>query len=278
MLKYIFLTLLSFTLLSACSSVEEKTQGFEDEFSLGDDGNNDNIEIGDSFDSDDDEFGEAEQEVLARTSSKLSTSQGTSRESSEFSLDAPSSSSSSSQSFEGEFDLSESMGVAQGSAEFDLSSEMGLAPSPRVAFRSGKASNHKGSLHGASAGSYTTKKGDTLMWVAFKVYGDYSKWKEIAKMNNLSSLNLSAGQVLSVGSSTFSWKPSGNPYLVLRGDTLGKISNKVYGQMRYWKNIYENNRPMIKDPNLIFAGFTLYTPVLNQVGTIEENSHQLAAY
>ena len=42
------------------------------------------------------------------------------------------------------------------------------------------------------------------------------------------------------------------------GETLGTISNKHYGVTKRWKDLYENNRPMIKDPNLIFAGFTLY--------------------
>ena len=36
------------------------------------------------------------------------------------------------------------------------------------------------------------------------------------------------------------------------------ISKKKYGTPVRWKSIWDNNKPMIKDPNLIFAGFTLY--------------------
>ncbi|MCB1073754.1 MAG: hypothetical protein KDK96_11745 [Chlamydiia bacterium] len=41
-------------------------------------------------------------------------------------------------------------------------------------------------------------------------------------------------------------------------DTLGTISDEVYHTPKRWNEIYQNNRPLIKDPNLIFAGFTLY--------------------
>jgi nucleoid-associated protein YgaU len=56
----------------------------------------------------------------------------------------------------------------------------------------------------------------------------------------------------------FVWAPTGSPYLIRTGDTLGKISKNVYQTMTKWKMLWENNRPMIKDPNKIFAGFTIY--------------------
>ncbi len=114
---------------------------------------------------------------------------------------------------------------------------------------------------------YTVVKGDTLMMVAFKIYGDYSKWREIAELNEG---KLIQGQIAPVGtklsyyapSEAFSWNPEGNPYLVKNGDTLGGISTDTYGTMKYWKNIWDNNRPLIQNPNKIYAGFTIYTPVM----------------
>ena len=50
--------------------------------------------------------------------------------------------------------------------------------------------------------------------------------------------------------------------VIKRGDTLGTISSDTYGTMKFWRNIWDNNRPLIKDPNVIFAGFTIYTPIL----------------
>lgn len=116
---------------------------------------------------------------------------------------------------------------------------------------------------------YTVKANDTLMIVAFKIYGDYGKWRQLARWN---SNQLGSGYSLSTGmklkymapSQKFVWNPSGNPYLIRKGDTLGTISNDTYGTMKYWRNIWNNNRPLIKDPNRIFAGFTIYTPNIDR--------------
>ena len=56
----------------------------------------------------------------------------------------------------------------------------------------------------------------------------------------------------------FIWNPKGNPWVIRGGDTLGIISQEVYSTNSKWRDIYNNNRQLIKDPNLIFAGFTLY--------------------
>lgn len=108
---------------------------------------------------------------------------------------------------------------------------------------------------------YRVQKGDTLMMVAFKIYGDYRKWKDLAGWNkDKLQAKISEGMILkySVPSKKFGWLPNGLPYLVKTGDTLGKVSMDKYGTSRKWKSIYENNRPLIRNPNLIFAGFTLY--------------------
>ena len=79
-------------------------------------------------------------------------------------------------------------------------------------------------------------------------------------MNPEMSTNLSVGQVIKLPKpeEAFVWSPSGEPYVIQRGDTLGTISQVKYGTKSKWRRIYENNKPLIKDPNLIFAGFTLY--------------------
>ncbi|PIP94727.1 MAG: hypothetical protein COW78_09545 [Bdellovibrio sp. CG22_combo_CG10-13_8_21_14_all_39_27] len=57
----------------------------------------------------------------------------------------------------------------------------------------------------------------------------------------------------------------GNPYLIKSGDSLSLISKKVYGDWREWPAIHKNNPQQIRDPNLIFAGFTLYYLPLNKI-------------
>jgi len=113
---------------------------------------------------------------------------------------------------------------------------------------------------GSEEGSYTVKRGETLMMVAFNVYGDYRKWKELAQLNGLSGDRVAEGAVVRFQKpmTPFVWNPEGLPYLIKSGDTLATISNDKYGTVQKWRSIYDNNRPLIKDPNLIFAGFTLY--------------------
>ena len=110
---------------------------------------------------------------------------------------------------------------------------------------------------------YKVQKNETLMMIAFKLYGDYGWWKKLAGWN---TDKLKGGQIVREGmslkymapSEEFVWNPQGLPYLIRTGDTLGLISKSVYQTPKKWKLIWENNRPLIKNPNLIFAGFTIY--------------------
>ena len=43
-------------------------------------------------------------------------------------------------------------------------------------------------------------------------------------------------------------------YIVTVGDSLWKIANDQLGDGAMWKSIYENNKSIIKDPNLIYVG------------------------
>lgn len=112
-----------------------------------------------------------------------------------------------------------------------------------------------------SNGSYTVVKGDTLMYVAYKLYGDYRKWPSLARMNNLNgSSALQAGTVLTIDQSQVRSLPrkEGTPYLIKSGDTLSKISMANYGTFDQWRPLWQHNSEMIKDPNIIFAGFQMY--------------------
>lgn len=110
---------------------------------------------------------------------------------------------------------------------------------------------------------YTVQKNETLMMIAFKLYGDYGRWKELASHNRdalKGNTVVRTGMVLNYAAPAeeFIWNPQGNPYLIKTGDTLGHISKEVYATVKKWKLLWENNRPLIKDPNKIYAGFTIY--------------------
>lgn len=110
---------------------------------------------------------------------------------------------------------------------------------------------------------YKVHKGETLMQIAFKIYGDTSKWKDLREMNRptfSSNTALRANMQIKYAApeKEFVWNPEGTPYMIKNGETLGTISNSVYQTPKKWKKIWENNKPLIKNPNVIYAGFTLY--------------------
>ncbi|RMG19518.1 MAG: peptidoglycan-binding protein LysM [Bacteroidetes bacterium] len=55
-------------------------------------------------------------------------------------------------------------------------------------------------------------------------------------------------------------KPEAQFYTVARGDSLSKIAKKFYGNAMKYPVIFEANKPMLKDPNLIYPGQVLRIP------------------
>lgn len=56
--------------------------------------------------------------------------------------------------------------------------------------------------------------------------------------------------------------PEARYYTVKAGDTLSKISKEVYGDPMKYGVIFEANKPMLKDPDLIYPNQTLRIPQL----------------
>jgi nucleoid-associated protein YgaU len=54
--------------------------------------------------------------------------------------------------------------------------------------------------------------------------------------------------------------PATKTYRVKPGDSLGKISRKVYGTANGWQKIYQANKGKIKNPNTISVGVDLVLP------------------
>ncbi len=132
---------------------------------------------------------------------------------------------------------------------------------------SSRASEAVGSVDGFAR--YTVKKGDTLMKIAFELYGDIDRWKDLYRLNKNklhNRIQLSAGQNLAYvpAETTPQTHPEGEPYLIKVGDSLGSISQDVYGVRKRWRELYEHNKTLIKDPNRIFAGFYLYYQITEQ--------------
>lgn len=108
---------------------------------------------------------------------------------------------------------------------------------------------------------YKVQKKDTLMLIAFKVYGDYRMWKDIKDWNEKVVLGnyIKAGTIIYYRPAENKFNlPKGKPYLISKNESLSKISKKVYAKANFWPFLYENNKRVIRDPSLIFPGFTLF--------------------
>jgi len=49
-------------------------------------------------------------------------------------------------------------------------------------------------------------------------------------------------------------------YTIESGDSLSKIAKHFYGDASKWRQIFEANRDVIKDPDLIHPGHTIKIP------------------
>lgn len=54
--------------------------------------------------------------------------------------------------------------------------------------------------------------------------------------------------------------PEAQMHTVVSGDTLSKIAKKYYGDAKKYPQIFEANKPMLKDPDKIYPGQVLRIP------------------
>jgi nucleoid-associated protein YgaU len=54
--------------------------------------------------------------------------------------------------------------------------------------------------------------------------------------------------------------PEAQYHTVVKGDTLSAIAKKYYGDASKYPEIFEANKPMLKDPNKIYPGQSLRIP------------------
>ena len=62
------------------------------------------------------------------------------------------------------------------------------------------------------------------------------------------------------GSSSTAPTPAGRSYTVQKGDSLSKIAKREYGDAQQWRKIYEANRDLIPNPDLIYPGQVFRIP------------------
>ena len=96
------------------------------------------------------------------------------------------------------------------------------------------------------------------------IFGDFFSRKEKPRpdFSNVRSGGSSTAPTSGVGGLETSATPmnAGRTYVVVSGDSLSKIAKRHYGDAQKWPRIYEANRNVIKDPDLIYPGQELRIP------------------
>ena len=62
------------------------------------------------------------------------------------------------------------------------------------------------------------------------------------------------------GSSSTAPSAAGRSYTVQKGDSLSKIAKREYGDAQQWRRIYDANRDLIQNPDLIYPGQVFRIP------------------
>jgi nucleoid-associated protein YgaU len=119
---------------------------------------------------------------------------------------------------------------------------------------------------------YIVEKGDSLWKIAEKKYNDGYAWAKIAKENNLKNASIIyVGQKLKMpvieSTITASINQTTNKidqgeYKVVRNDNLWKIAVRAYGDGYKWTNIYQENKVVINNPDLLEIGMIIKIPKL----------------
>jgi nucleoid-associated protein YgaU len=78
--------------------------------------------------------------------------------------------------------------------------------------------------------------------------------------------NVKAGSSTEAPKTQVSAEPSFAEYRVVKGDSLSKIAMRVYGDPQAWRRIYDANKDIIDDPNLIQPGQVLKVPKQGEGG------------
>ncbi|RZA08211.1 MAG: LysM peptidoglycan-binding domain-containing protein [Proteobacteria bacterium] len=157
---------------------------------------------------------------------------------------------------------------AEGADPFaDLSTEPGAGSEQASA-----PSADDGLSASTSAGEiawYEVKRGDTLMKIAFSIYGDIDRWKDMKDWNadtvkNFSHLKAGSKLKYETPAVAFTQEELAHSYLIKTGDTLAGIADEVYGRRNKYKKLQSYNPQLIKNVNRIFAGFNLFYEITAQ--------------
>lgn len=118
------------------------------------------------------------------------------------------------------------------------------------------------SLKESNLKKYGNEKGPTVE----SLYAKYGSWEKV--LTKSFSTNAGMDACLGLYDSNYALNnlingavPTSARYTVKKGDYLSKIARKYYGNTAQWTKIYNANKNLISDPNVIQPGITLEIPI-----------------
>lgn len=137
-------------------------------------------------------------------------------------------------------------------------------------FGTGKAVEEVSTVDKAAKLQETIEKfGFKVRDLNIEVEGDTAKvWGEAETQEEKEKVVLALGNTEGIATvddniTVIEKKPEAQFYTVVKGDSLSKIAKNYYGDAMKYPVIFEANKPMLKDPNLIYPGQVLRIPTLD---------------
>ena len=144
-------------------------------------------------------------------------------------------------------------------SDITAKSESGGAAALSV-IENGESGNNSAATTG-EMDTYKVKSGDTLMKIAFSIYGDIDRWNDLKSWNDATlKKGLRTGMKLKFEKPVEPFSPNelAHSYTIKKGDTLAGIADDVYGRRNKYKKLQKYNAKLIRNPNRIFAGFNIF--------------------
>lgn len=109
---------------------------------------------------------------------------------------------------------------------------------------------------------------DETVFLKGRVKTIFDKIRLVATAGNIDGISavnddgLSVGEAVDVDTEVPEPEPEKTYYTVVKGDSLSKIAKQFYNDYMKYPIIFEANRPMLSDPDLIYPGQMLVIPAL----------------
>jgi len=111
--------------------------------------------------------------------------------------------------------------------------------------------------HGVSIDSLYVAVEDDIATIAGETSNQEEREKAILITGNIEGIAQVEDKI-----SVEADEPESRFHTVVSGDTLGKVAKHYYGDAMKYPVIFEANKPMLKDPDLIYVGQVLRIPEL----------------